>query len=64
MFIGDNSMRVDMTQTTRFLSLYDAELEEDTSDEPVHGQYLSPEGSIYSYTNWFYDGDESAFGVM
>ncbi len=57
-------MRVDMTQTTRFLSLYDAELEEDTSDEPVHGQYLSAEGSIYSYTEWFYDGDESAFGVM
>ena len=37
-----------MTQTTRFLSLYDAELEEDTSDEPLHGQFLSTEGKDIS----------------
>lgn len=47
-----------------FETLEDAGLEESTEDEPVHGQYLSTEGSIFSYTDWFYDGDESAFGIM
>jgi hypothetical protein len=47
-----------------FETLEDAGLEESREDEPVHGQYLSTEGSIFSYTDWFYDGDESAFGIM
>ena len=46
-----------------FISLEEAGLEE-YIEEPVHGQYLSNEGSIYSYTDWFYDGDESAFSVI
>jgi len=45
------------------ISLEEAGLEE-YIEEPVHGQYLSNEGSIYSYTDWFYDGDESAFSVI
>jgi hypothetical protein len=34
------------------------------NDEPAHGIFRGNEGSIYSYTNWFYDGDESAFSVL
>ena len=55
-------MRVSMTEQ-RFITLEDAGFEEDISDEPVHGVFLSTEGSIYSYTNWFYDADESAFSI-
>ena len=47
-----------------FETLEDAGLEESRDDEPVHGQHLSAEGSIFSYTDWFYDGDESAFSTM
>lgn len=57
-----SSMRVDMNNLTRFVSLEEAGLEED--DEHAHGIFHSNEGSIYSYTAWFYDGDESAFGIM
>lgn len=46
-----------------FLTLEEAGFEEE-NDEPLHGQYFSNEGSIYSYTDWFYDGDESAFSVI
>jgi hypothetical protein len=42
------------------ISLEEAGLEEYV-EEPLHGQYYSNEGSIYSYTDWFYDGDDSAF---
>ena len=46
-----------------FLSLEDAGLEE--SDEPAYGiDSDNAGGSIYSYTDWFYDGDESAFSFM
>jgi hypothetical protein len=45
------------------VSLEEAGLEE-ANDEPLHGQYHSNEGSIYSYTYWFYDGDEDAFSVI
>jgi len=41
-------MKVSMTEQ-RFTTLEDAGLEEDTSDEPVHGVFLSAEGSIYNY---------------
>lgn len=44
------------------ISLEEAGFEE-FNDEPLHGQYLSSEGSIYSYTDWFYDGDDQAFSV-
>jgi hypothetical protein len=47
-----------------FETLEEAGLEEARDDEPTHGHHLSCEGSIYSYTEWFYDGDESAFGVI
>ena len=47
-----------------FVSLEEAGLEDNNDDEPVHGQYLSVEGSIYSYTTWFHDGDDEAFSVI
>jgi hypothetical protein len=47
-----------------FETLEEAGLEEARDDEPTHGHHLSSEGSIYSYTEWFYDGDESAFCVI
>lgn len=34
------------------------------TDEPLHGIHHSNEGSIYSYTAWFYDSDESAFATV
>jgi hypothetical protein len=52
-------MRVDMTNTARFVSLEEAEYEEES--EQYHGSHTSVSGSIYSYTDWFYDGDDSAF---
>jgi hypothetical protein len=52
-------MRVDMTNTARFVSLEEAEYEEEA--EQMHGTHTSVSGSIYSYTDWFYDGDDSAF---
>lgn len=54
-------MRVDMANTARFVSLEEAEYEEES--EQMHGTHTSVSGSIYSYTDWFYDGDESAFEV-
>ena len=59
---GAIAMKVAMTEQ-RFVTLEDAGLEEDNSSEPVYGQHLSSEGSIYSYTEWFYDADESAFSI-
>ncbi len=47
-----------------FETLEEAGLEESRDDEPVHGHYLSCEGSIYSYTDWFYDNDSSAFSAI
>jgi len=47
-----------------FVSLEEAGLEDNNDDEPVFGQYLSIEGSIYSYTTWFHDGDDTAFSVI
>lgn len=44
------------------ISLEEAGFEE--SAESLHGQYYSSEGSIYSYTDWFYDDDDSAFSVI
>lgn len=44
------------------VSLEDAGLEE--SDEPLHGIHHSNEGSVYSYTAWFYDEDDSAFSIV
>lgn len=52
-------MRVDMTNTDRFVSLEEAQMEEES--EQNHGSHTSVSGSIYSYTDWFYDGDDSAF---
>jgi hypothetical protein len=53
------AMRVDMSNTARFVSLEEAEYEEES--EQMHGTHTSVSGSIYSYTDWFYDGDDSAF---
>lgn len=55
-------MRVDMTNTDRFVSLEEAEYEEES--EQMHGSHTSVSGSIYSYTDWFYDGDDSAFSII
>lgn len=45
-----------------FETLEEAGLEE--AEEPLYGNHLSSEGSIYSYTDWFYDNDQSAFSIM
>ena len=45
------------------VSLEEAGFEE-ADDTPLHGIYYSNEGSIYSYTDWFYDGDDQAFSVI
>jgi hypothetical protein len=45
------------------VSLEEAGFEEEI-DEPAHGTFHSNEGSIYSYTDWFYDGDDQAFSVI
>ena len=54
------AMRVDMSNTARFISLEEAEFEEQEAEQ-CHGTHTSVSGSIYSYTDWFYDGDDSAF---
>jgi hypothetical protein len=57
-------MKVDFA-TGRFVSLEDAGLEED-NDLPVFGlmEAESSRHGIYSYVEWFYDADESAFSIM
>lgn len=48
------------------VSLEEAELEEYVH-EHAHGIYHSNEGSIYSYTDWFYDnegGNNEAFSII
>jgi len=61
-----SAMRVDMNNTDRFVSLDDAGLEECSSSDPLFGYHdaAGSNGSVYSYTSWFYDGDESAFEVI
>lgn len=46
-----------------FISLEEAGLEE-YQHEHAHGIFHSNEGSIYSYTEWFYDDDCDAFSVI
>ncbi len=57
-------MKVDFA-TGRFVSLEDAGLEE-PQDHPVFGlmEAESSRHGIYSYVEWFYDADESAFSIM
>jgi len=57
-------MKVDFA-TGRFVSLEDAGLEED-HDRPVFGlmEAESSRHGIYSYVEWFYDADESAFSII
>ena len=40
------------------------QLEEIEKPCPRFGLSDSPNHSIYSYTDWFYDGDDSAFSVI
>ena len=46
------------------ISLEEAGLEE--SDGHLFGYHdtAGSNGSIYSYTSWFYDGDDSAFSII
>jgi hypothetical protein len=46
-----------------FISLEEAELEEGVA-MPFFGGASADVNSIFAYTNWFYDGDESAFSVI
>ena len=57
-------MKVDFA-TGRFVSLEEAGLEE-SSDLPVFGlqEAESSRHGIYSYIEWFYDGDDSAFSIL
>ena len=61
-----SAMRVDMNNTDRFVSLDDAGLEECSSSDPLFGYHdaAGSNGSVYSYTSWFYDGDASAFETI
>lgn len=67
--MGNYSVQFDLVDemqwedVVEFLSLEEAGLEEYV-EEPLHGQYYSNEGSIYSYTDWFYDSDDQAFSVI
>ena len=45
-----------------FVSLEFAGFEE--QHQPIFGGVNPMSNGIYAYTSWFYDGDESAFGVM
>jgi hypothetical protein len=45
------------------MSLEEAGLEEHHS-APMFGGLATIANGIYAYTSWFYDGDDSAFGVM
>ena len=48
-----------------FLTLEEVGLEEDGARaQPVFGGENPHSNGIYSYTDWFYDGDESAFSVL
>jgi hypothetical protein len=48
-----------------FETLEDAGLEESADDDPsAYGHFLSSAGSIFAYTDWFYDGDKSAFSAL
>jgi hypothetical protein len=55
------AIKVDMNNKDLFVTLEEAQLEESKESESLHGIYHSIEGSIYSYVEWFYDNDESAF---
>lgn len=57
----DLVQEMEWEEHVEFVSLEEVGLEEGSEDEPLHGQYHGQEGSIYSYTDWFYDHDESAF---
>jgi hypothetical protein len=63
-FLMENIMRVDFANE-RFISLEDAGLEE-SSDLPVFGlqEAESSRHGIYSYMDWFYDADDSAFSIL
>jgi len=43
-------------------SVESASLEE--TQESTFGYHYNPDASVYSYTSWFYDNDESAFSVI
>lgn len=44
------------------VTLEEAGLEEE-NDEPMHGIHHGNDGSVYGYTSWFYE-DEDTFSVM
>jgi hypothetical protein len=46
-----------------FDTLQDSGLEEPHS-QPIFGGTNPLSNGIYAYTSWFYDGDDSAFGVI
>jgi hypothetical protein len=49
-----------------FETLESTGLVEDMDDEPSYGYHTGAgsNGSIYSYTDWFYDHDQSAFSIL
>lgn len=46
-----------------FVSLEFAQFEESAGHNHGYHHGKGSNGSIYEYTDWFYDGDESAFSV-
>lgn len=66
MDLVDEMQWEDVIPAECMVSLEDAGFEEGDDDTPLFGYHdgAGSNGSIYSYTAWFYDGDESAFGIM
>jgi hypothetical protein len=55
----------DLLDLVDTITLHEAGLEEYTpSSDYMFGIGDSNACSVYSYTNWFYDGDESAFSPI
>jgi hypothetical protein len=63
MDLVDEMQWEDVIPAECMLSLEEAGLEE-SSGQPVFGGLATIANNIYNYTSWFYDGDDSAFGVM
>jgi hypothetical protein len=52
-----------MDDLIEFMSFEEAGLEESPA-QPIFGGENPLSNGIYAYTEWFYDGDESAFTVI
>ena len=54
---------INMAQA-RFEQSFEQMPEDDSDTQPMFGLTGDSAHSIYGYTSWFYDDDESAFSIM